>query len=288
MLNKFMTYIYWNPPKEIFPFDLPLIGRPIVWYGLFFALGFFSCYQLFLLHLKDLGWEKKQREKFVEKLSSLIFIAILLGARLGDLLFYQNLAEYKGAPWQVLWQVLWKVFYFWEGGLASHGAVVAILLTLFLFARKNASISFYRLQDLLLAPAAIFAGFIRIGNFFNQEILGTVTACPWGVYFASPLDGSSPRVCHPVQLYESIFYFTLFFFFWRMRKVILQSEEGRLAGLFYLLLFGFRFFIEIFKETEPFYIYLSRGQLLSLPLLLFGLFLIRKPLINSFTSSSES
>ena len=134
--------------------------------------------------------------------------------------------------------------------------------------------------DLLSPPAMLVAGLIRIGNFFNQELIGTVTDVPWAVVFVHPVGavGGLPR--HPVQLYESLFYFILFallFSLWIKKKR--ELPPGRLAGILFLGVFLFRFVIEFFKEPHGYYTAdspLLMGQILSIPLIIVGYILLRR------------
>lgn len=258
--------IHWDPSPEMFAFPIPLLGRPILWYGFCFALGFALSYYALLYLLRQITASKA---KFLaEHLSFYVILGTLIGARLGDVLFYQRPSDYLTDPWMIV-----KV---WEGGLASHGGVMGIIVAVFLFSRKYRDLSFLKLLDLLSIVAGLAAGCIRIGNFINQEILGTVTDVPWAVVFGHPADHSAPAPRHPVQLYEALFYFSLFallFFYVRKKKWL----EGRLTGLFLLLVFTFRFFIEFFKEEQSRLITngtFDMGQFLSIPLVLLGLYLL--------------
>jgi len=130
-------------------------------------------------------------------------------------------------------------------------------------------------------PSALIAVCIRIGNFFNQEILGVPSNVPWAVIFGHPADGSKPVPRHPVQLYEAFFYLAVFGVLWLLRKKWSSWREGQLAGLFLSVIFSFRFLIEFFKEEQSWWLYgspITMGQLLSLPFIAFGfyLFLRRK------------
>ena len=258
--------IFWDPAPEMFSFPIPILGRPILWYGFFFALGFALSYYVLLYLLRKMVHGKA---KFLaEHLSFYVIVGTLIGARLGDVLFYQSPSDYLHDPWMIV-----KV---WEGGLASHGGVIGILVAVFLFSRKYRELSFLRLLDLLSIVAGLAAGCIRVGNFINQEILGKVTNVPWAVVFGHPADHSAPAPRHPVQLYEAIFYLALFavlFFYVRKKK----WSEGRITGLFIILVFAFRFFIEFFKEEQSRLMSGSGGldmaQFLSLPFILLGLYL---------------
>ena len=299
-------------PTEVF--TLPVIGWPIAWYGVLFAVGFWVGYQiLFWSYLRRLpetineddildkkalfdsvkkgqlplvklretrieivlealnrmdrqglekrfGWllKRKVRAKaFCEKLSIYVIIGTLIGARLGHLLFYEPIADLVKDPLVIL--------RFREGGLASHGGVLGIVIALLLFARKM-RFGIGQLVSLLAIPACVAGGFIRLGNFVNQEILGKVTSLPWAVIFGHPADGSFPMPRHPVVLYEAIVYFGLPFFLTRVRA----------KGAWMLtLLFSARFVIEFFKEEQCVWMghdaYLTMGQWLSIPCILFGI-----------------
>jgi phosphatidylglycerol:prolipoprotein diacylglycerol transferase len=163
--------------------------------------------------------------------------------------------------------------------LASHGAAVAIIFSVFLFSYRNRlkpfSLDGMKILDFLAVPAAFAGGCIRIGNFFNQEILGKATQVPWAVVFGHPFDQTLPQPRHPVQLYESLGYFLLFFLLLRLsRRPYFLQNRGKILGLFLILVFTFRFFIEFLKTEQsqvmPSTFFLTMGQILSLPAILLG------------------
>lgn len=270
--------IFWDPSPAISSFEIPLVGRPILWYGFFFALGFFLAYLVFQRLLFDFMGrykvEKKISNKFAEKFSLYVVIGAIVGARLGDVLFYQSLSDYANDPL--------GIFRFWEGGLASHGGIAGVLLSLFVLSvrvkKSNPMMSWVAMLDLLAIPALLAGGCIRIGNFFNQEILGTPTSLPWGVVFGHPVGGALPVARHPVQLYEAFFYFALFAALLFLRKRGgKMAQTGKTSGLLLIVTFAFRFLIE-FTKTEQSVLLggsggLAMGQLLSVPILFFGLYL---------------
>lgn len=253
--------IHWDPKPEIFV--IPVLDMPIYWYGVFFALGFSIGYTLFV---KILNCAKQSQAKaLADRITIYIVIGTVLGARIAHFLFYENPALYLSDPW--------AIFRIREGGLSSHGAAVGIILALYLFARKNKELPLSRLLDFLAVPAAVAGGFIRIGNFINQEILGTFTQLPWGVLFGHPADGSAIVPRHPVQIYEALFYFAVALGLWK------KAPRERIFGLFLMLVFGFRFFIEFLKleQSHIFSYTFTMGQILSLPMIGVGLlFYIRK------------
>jgi prolipoprotein diacylglyceryl transferase len=152
-------------------------------------------------------------------------------------------------------------------------------MALLLYSYRHKEISWIRLLDLLAIPAALAAACIRIGNFINQEVLGTPTNLPWAVTFGHPADGSLPIPRHPVQLYEALCYLLLFGLLWGLaRRSRALLTPGLLSGLFLLLAFVFRFGIEALKVEQSRLLSscstLSMGQILSLPVILFALALL--------------
>lgn len=258
------------------PFDLPLLQRPILWYGFFFALGFILAYWVVLKILKESKKEDiaKHATLLTDRLALYIALGTVLGARLGDLLFYQKLGDLIRDPLAII-----RV---WEGGLASHGGAIGILTALALFswrfAKRFPALTWLFLVDLIAIVAPLTGGCIRLGNFFNQEILGKPTTLPWGVIFGHPMGGETLVPRHPVQLYEALYYLALFFLLFSLRKRPFFQQKGRMAGLALAAIFSFRFLIEFLKEEQSVYLnpgsFLTMGQYLSLPLIGLGLFLL--------------
>ncbi|MBM3193965.1 MAG: prolipoprotein diacylglyceryl transferase [Chlamydiae bacterium] len=275
-----LGWIYWDPSSEFF--KIPYFNLPLTWYGLLFALGFWIGFHIFSAMFKNFlarnGIKNSDviANAFSEKLLLYVMVATVLGARLGHIIFYEYPLEYLKNPISIL-----KT---WEGGLASHGAVFAIIISVFLFAKQiekeYPEFSFFRLLDYLSVPAMLLASFIRLGNFFNQEILGISTSMPWGIIFGHPADGSPALPRHPAQLYEALVYFSLFFVLgnlWRKKKDLLNA--GRLAGVMLTTVFSFRFLIEFLKSDQSLWFdqsasFLLMGQVLSLPAIAYGLYLL--------------
>lgn len=280
-----LSVIFWDPPRALLPWNVPFLGRPILWYGFLFALGFFLGYFLLVYLLSNYFLQnplykikeiKKEAKSFAERALIYAVVGTVVGARLGDVLFYQDWHQWAYDPF--------SVFRVWEGGLASHGGALGVLIGLFLFFRKikkqYPQMTFYRLMDLVSIPTALVASLIRLGNFFNQEILGTCTEMPWGVVFGHPADSSFPCPRHPVQLYESVFYMItciVLFAFWKKDAGL--QKPGRLFGLFLVLVFGFRMVAESVKLEQSSWTGLSwmtMGQWLSIPFILWGVFILLK------------
>ena len=177
----------------------------------------------------------------------------------------------------------------WQGGLASHGGVLGVLLAMIIYSRRVLKdfpeITFLKLIDMMVIPAGLVATFIRIGNFFNQEIIGPITTLPWAVVFGDPMDGEAWVPRHPTQLYEALAYFCIFIALsslWLVKAP--KLKPGTLSGLFFILLFSARFLIEFVKLPQSAVIdetFLQMGQYLSLPFIFLGLALLYFPRFSS-------
>ncbi len=275
-LNISIAFFLWDPPKEVFPWDVPLLGRPILWYGVLFALGFFLGYLVLCSLLKKIVNSRKLANQIAEQFLLFIGLGAIIGARLGDVFFYQDPHHWLAHPQEI--------FYIWEGGLASHGGAAGIAIAIILLARHlkkkfKIPFTFLTILDFAVIPAALGSACIRIGNFINQEILGTISDLPWSIIFLHPANGGPIIPRHPVQLYESLAYLVTFsVLFWLFKTKTYFQTEGKISGLFLTLVFGFRFFLEFFKEEQSALIGahfpLTMGQLLSIPFFIWGIYLL--------------
>jgi phosphatidylglycerol---prolipoprotein diacylglyceryl transferase len=275
---RFFAYFIWDPSPGMFDFNIPLLNRPLLWYGFLFALGFFVGYLIllylleryFLLNTKICKTHlKNQVKSTAEKLTFYVILGAVIGSRLGDVLFYQSFSGIMRDPFSVI--------AIWQGGLSSHGGAAGILIALWIFSAR-CKIPFWTAVDFTIIPTAIAAVFIRIGNFFNQEILGAPTSLPWGIIFLHPSDGGAIVPRHPAQLYEAFWYlisFCILLAYWHRHLPF--KPAGKLTGLFLILVFGFRFLIEFLKVEQSVYLspssFLTMGQMLSLPFIALGLWL---------------
>ncbi|MCH9613935.1 MAG: Phosphatidylglycerol--prolipoprotein diacylglyceryl transferase [Chlamydiia bacterium] len=261
-----MSYIAWDPDPVLFM--IPLFERPIVWYGALFAVGFLlAVFVGTRVVREDLGDLTKE---YADRCFGYVFVGTIIGARFGHLLFYQ--------PWKKWLLDPMFMISVWEGGLASHGAVVGILAALYIFYLKMRGkvegLTFWRVVDYVVLVIPLAAVCIRLGNFVNQELVGTVTSVPWAVVFGHPADGREALPRHPVQLYEAFCYLVTFCVMYGFKAI--RKVHGRLTGIFFIMIFGARFIMEFFKEGQsiydkgPFLV----GQYLSLPLILFGFYLL--------------
>jgi phosphatidylglycerol---prolipoprotein diacylglyceryl transferase len=252
-----MRHLIWNVDPAIF-----ILGpSEIRWYGLFFTLGFFLGFRIMAQF-----YRREQRD--LENLSDLCLYLILgtiIGARLGHVLLYQP-DYFLRHPW--------KIPMIWQGGLASHGGFAGVLIALYLYLKKHRDMGFLELADRLAIPCLLAAALIRVGNFFNSEILGTPSNLPWAVVFARV--DNIPR--HPAMLYEAAVYFVVFCVlyvaYW---KTAIMQFPGRFFGTTLTTCFLARFLIEFVKENQvPFEnrMPLNMGQLMSIPFILVGVYLI--------------
>lgn len=279
-----LCWITWDPSPKAF--TIPYLDHPVAWYGIIFALGFVLAYLLSQNMLKQRLAPLYPNEEIcgtiamqlIDRLTWFIVLGTVIGARLGEVFFY-DWPAYRENPMNIL-----KI---WQGGLASHGGAVGVLLALAIFCKSQRPavvLPFLAWLDLLVVPTALVACLIRIGNFFNQEILGTATQQAWGIIFLHPIDGSAAVARHPSQLYEAAAYLlTFFFLIFLWRKAGPWWKQGRLTGIFFILVFTARFFLEFFKLPLSNVIdesFLHMGQYLSLPFIAAGVALVVR---SSFT-----
>lgn len=245
------------------------------WYGLLFAAGFFVGYAIVKRMFKSEGIP----EKWLDKLLLYVMIATIIGARLGHVFFYD---------WGYYSQNPEKIIAVWEGGLASHGGAVGIIIALWFYSKKVSHKSILWILDRVVVPIAFAGCFIRLGNLMNSEIIGIPTGTDYGFIFTR-LGEDFPR--HPAQLYESVSYLLifilLFYMFWKTEA---KKRSGLLFGVFLTAIFTARFIIEFIKEGQAdrdAELFLNTGQLLSIPLVIVGLFFVARTWIFPNTKKEE-
>mgnify|MGYP003293380962 FL=1 len=259
-----LLFVHWSVNPVLF--HIGSLG--IRWYSLLFVSGFILGWYIFRWFFRREGIP----EKLLDPLLYTLLIATIVGARLGHCLFYEP-DYYLGS-----WQGFLDIFQPWKGGLASHGGAIALVLGMIWFSRhygKKNGFDFLWIMDHLCIAVAFAACFIRLGNLFNSEIYGDVTALPWGFIF--DLRGETePK--HPTQLYEAVSYLVLGLVMVGIYKNRLQKTyRGFFFGLFLIGCFGMRFLIEFIKEPQVGFeedMVLNMGQLLSIPFVLIGAWLI--------------
>ena len=241
------------------------------WYALMFIIGFF-------IGIKIMEWIYGREGLNPERVYYLFmacFIGTLVGARLGHCLFYDP-SYYLAHPVEIL-----KT---WKGGLASHGGTIGVILCVLYYAKKDNLSKLWLLDRLSIAVAPV-AALIRVGNLFNHEIYGHETALPWGTRFVQNIyaweHGAEPIFCnpsHPTQIYEALCYLLVFVICWYLYKYTEQARHrGVIFGAFLVGIFGSRFFIEYLKNVQEAFeegMLLDMGQLLSIPFVLLGAWLI--------------
>tara|TARA_B100001769_G_scaffold161575_1_gene126935 strand:- start:3573 stop:4433 length:861 start_codon:yes stop_codon:yes gene_type:complete len=268
----------WSPSETLFEIG----GFGIHVYSLMFVIAFLLGYRI----CKKIFLTEGINQKYLEPLFMFMVISTLLGARLGDVIFYswdyyQNhlieilLPIRENPSKDIMFGIVKGYEFIGFRGLASHGASIGIILGLFLFQKKFKIKSFLWLLDRLTIPISLGAFFVRIGNFFNSEIVGKYTGSNFGVVFENRGE-ILPR--HPAQLYEAIGYLFLFILLRKLYKTNLREKDGIFLGVFFLVLFGVRFLVEFVKESqggiEKFLPILSTGQWLSIPFIFLGIVII--------------
>jgi prolipoprotein diacylglyceryl transferase len=251
-----MEHLVWDFSPEIFS----LGSFAPRWYGLMFAIGFMVGYSFMQKIFTREGYNE-------EDLSSLLFhvmLGTIIGARLGHCLFYEP--GYYLTPEHFI-----EIFFIWKGGLASHGGTIGVIIAVWLYKRKHPDQGYVWLADRLSIAIAFTAACIRVGNFFNSEILGKPSDVPWAIIFKRAGE-SVPR--HPAMLYESLSYLMLTgVLYWLYQKTE-AKKRGQMLGLMLFWIFTSRFFIEFYKENQvPFEneLPLNMGQILSIPFIILGL-----------------
>lgn len=288
---------------DVSPTLIQLGPLEVRWYGLFFALGLL----VFGPKIEERMWKREGlKEEWLNKLFVYVVVATVLGARLGHVLFY-NPTYYLAHPLDI--------FKIWEGGLASHGGTIALIIACYLYAQRVVKKPLTFVLDRLAVPVGLVAAMIRLGNLMNSEIFGHLTDKPWGFRFVRSMEYRNmvdwPKVnagdqlisvpyselpkaalegmmgAHPTQIYEALAYLLVFgismwLYFYRDAA---RRRPGLIVGVFLIGVFGARLIIERLKVVqEPWeldliaQIGLNMGQLLSLPFILLGGFWVFRAL----------
>ena len=259
-----LDFITWTADPAIFTIG----SREIRWYGLAFALGFAIGYKIV-----ERMWKKEQLPpEWIDSLLIYTMLGTVVGARLGHCLFYAP-DYYLPNPVEIL-----KI---WEGGLASHGGTLGIIIAIYYYSKRVSHRSMLWTFDKLVVPTGLVAAMIRLGNLMNHEIYGHPTDLPWAFRFIENLhawrQGAEPvfsAPSHPTQLYEAVCYLLTFALcMWLYFRKEAWKKEGLIFGVFMICIFGARFFIEFVKNDQEAFeagMLLNMGQLLSIPFVLAG------------------
>lgn len=253
-----LAFIHWNVGPEIFSLG-PVHVR---WYGLLFAIGFLFGYnhgeKMFKYENIDLKW--------LESLFIYLIVATIVGARLGHVFFY---------GWDYYSQHPIEILYVWQGGLASHGGVLGIIIAMILWSRNVSKRSILWVLDRVVVPSVFVAALIRLGNLMNSEIYGIETTLPWGIIFERNHETVAK---HPTQIYEALSYLLTFgvmlYMYWKTKA---KDYQGMLLGVFFIMVFTARFLVEFIKEDQEAFeatMSLNMGQWLSIPFIIVGIVLV--------------
>jgi len=224
---------------------------------------------------------EKVKESWADSLFIYVIVATVIGARLGHVFFY---------AWPYYSQHPWEILKIWEGGLASHGGTIGILIAMWFFSKYVTKRSMLWTLDRLAIPVALVSALIRTGNLMNHEIYGHPTNLPWGFRFIENVRywqrGADPifsAPSHPTQIYEALCYLAtfvlLYLLYWKNKKA--KAQEGLLIGIFFIGIFFTRFMIEFVKEDQEAFEagwLLNMGQILSIPFIIAGIVLIVRAL----------
>ena len=233
-------------------------------------MGFLVSFLLGYYIIERMFKQENVKEDYLGSLFLYIFLAILIGARLGHCLFYEPDYFLTSEHWvEIIWPFQ-NGHYTGFQGLASHGAAIGILVGLWLYQRKY-GLNFWWFLDRLVVVVALGGAFVRLGNLFNSEIYGVETTLPWGFVFVR--NGETvPK--HPTQLYESLSYFLIFgVSLWYYIRKKGQFKTGTIFGWWLVALFGVRLLIEFVKNNQVDFesgMVLNMGQILSLPFIVGG------------------
>ncbi|MBQ0035274.1 MAG: prolipoprotein diacylglyceryl transferase [Bacteroidales bacterium] len=278
------------------PIAFTLGPLSVRWYGLMWALGIYLCWMV----VDQLYKHDHCPEDWIDKVFTYMVIGVIVGARLGHCFFYEwHSCEALGLePIQIFgWNITYRNPYVehpfqlvkvWEGGLASHGGAIGLILAALLLDRKHFHKGIPWFFDRLVIGVAITATLIRLGNLFNSEIYGGPTDLPWGFIFVR--DGQTVP-CHPTQIYEMIYCIVagvvsaLMYY-----KTDAARRPGLIFGVWLEIVFFTRFMLEFIKFNQEAFeanFFLNMGQLLSLPFIAWGIYLIvmayKRPMLPELT-----
>ena len=276
-----LNFITWNVDPVLFS----LGSLQVRWYGLLWMLGFIIGYFI----MRRIYRREKMSDDDMDRLFIYMLVSTIIGARLGHCLFYEP-ETYLAHPLDIL-----KV---WEGGLASHGGAIGILVGLWIYARRVKKPYIWILDRIVIAVCLVGA-LIRVGNVMNHEIYGTPTSLPWGFVFlrgaeqfCGTFDNYTPCFawnalcpssewlpCHPTGLYEAFFCLVAMgILLWMYYKRDLgHKQPGLMFGTFLIIIFGSRILIEFLKNVQVEFekgMTFDMGQWLSVPFVVIGIVMI--------------
>ncbi|MDR0506367.1 MAG: prolipoprotein diacylglyceryl transferase [Dysgonamonadaceae bacterium] len=263
-----LSFITWT--ADPVAFTIPFFEREIRWYGIAFALGFWLGWWM----VSKIWKNENLKTEWIDKLFLYVILATAIGARLGHCFFYDP-DRYLSNPLEIL-----KI---WEGGLASHGGTLGIIIAIWIYSKRVTHTSMLWTFDRLVVPVGFVAALIRFGNLMNSEIFGHATTLPWGFCFVKSKEWQDlfmGQPCHPTQLYEAFFYILAslicLWMYWKRKD---YKYQGLIFGVFMICIFLPRFFIEFLKNNQESFeegMILNMGQLLSIPFIIAGIWFTYK------------
>lgn len=259
-----LSAVVWNVDPILFK----LGPVQVHWYGLMWAVGFLVGYYMLVRMFKH----EKCPDDWADKIFIYMAIGTIIGARLGHCLFY-GFGHYMANPVEIL-----KI---WEGGLSSHGGAIGILIAMYFYNKHVSKKGYIWIFDRLVLAIGFCGACIRFGNLMNSEIYGGPTDLPWGFIFVR--DGQTVP-CHPTQLYEVTYCLVALavasYMYWVKG---MQEKRGLILGTFLIIVFLTRFLLEFIKNDQEAFeadMALNMGQILSIPFVIWGVYLIIKALRN--------
>lgn len=269
--------IIWEPINEFKINNIITIKLYSIMFIISFIFGWIIMHYIYN--------KEKLKIKTLNKLNNYIIIGVIIGARIGQILFY-DLHYYKNnlieafLPIEIDYlpnsqNTVKNITFTGYRGLSSHGATIGLLISIYLYNKKFLKKNILYIYDLTCIPITLGASLIRLGNLFNSEIIGKPSNVPWAFKFSKYIDIYN-KSRHPTQIYESIIYFIIFLLlFFIYQKSTKKRKIGCIFTIFLILTWTARFLIEIIKEpqeNEFINIYnMNTGQILSIPFIVLGL-----------------
>lgn len=264
-----LSFITWNVSPEIFTVG----GFSLRYYSAFFAIGFVLAYFVIKHYYKQENIQQKE----LDRLTVFVVLGGILGARIGHCIFYEPSYFLTREHWmEMILPFSFSPFRFTGfQGLASHGGAIGVLLAVFIFKFKSQQAGFLAILDKIVIPTGFVGALIRFGNLMNSEIYGYPTDLPWGFLFVRNGD---TLPCHPTQIYEALCYIVVSIVLILLyRKPKCARMHGLMLGVFLIMVFSARFFIEFLKQNQESFeqgMALNMGQILSIPAIIAGIGLV--------------
>ena len=264
-----LSFITWNVSPEIFTAG----GFSLRYYSAFFAIGFVLAYFVIKHYYKQENIQQKE----LDRLTVFVVLGGILGARIGHCVFYESSYFLTREHWmEMILPFSFSPFRFTGyQGLASHGGAIGVLLAVFIYKFKSQQAGFLAILDKIVIPTGFVGALIRFGNLMNSEIYGYPTDLPWGFLFVRNGD---TLPCHPTQIYEAICYIVVSVVLILLyRKPRYARLHGLMLGVFLIMVFSARFFVEFLKQNQESFeqgMALNMGQILSIPAVFGGIGLV--------------